>query len=74
MLAIRKKTSAKNQRHAQDCCKIQAAGSHFISHKNHITDPAAVLDTPSTTIQGMMQPNLVQTSFTEKRKVQKSKN
>ena len=31
----------------------------MISHEDHITDPAAVLDTPSTTIQGMIKPNLM---------------
>ena len=53
-----KKTNAKNQRCAQDYCKVQTAGNHLISQKDHITDSAAVLDTPSTTIQGTMEPNL----------------
>ena len=57
ILAIRKKTT-KNQRHVQDQYKIQTAGSHLISHKDHIADPAAVPGTPSTTIQGMMESHI----------------
>ena len=56
-----KKTNAKNQRHFQNYCKIQTAGNHLISHKDHSKDPAAVLDMPSATIQGMMEPNLLHT-------------
>ena len=39
------------------------AGSHLISHKDHITDLAVVLDTSSTTIEGMMEPNLMHKLF-----------
>ena len=53
----------QKSRCVQNYFKIQMAGSHLISHKDHITDLAVVLDTSSTTIEGMMEPNLVHKLF-----------
>ena len=58
-----KQTNTKNQRRVQDYCKIQTAGRRLIRHKDHITDAEAVLDTPLTTMERMMEPNLAHKLF-----------